>query len=209
MARDSLPIVVDWPALTRPVWERLPGETPKAYAAFEEYRDMAKMQRSQREVAVRLGKHYTQVRDWAGKFHWNRRIEAWDAHAEQLRIATQEQAIVEMADRHARSGMALLTKAMQRLVGDPTADIEAIDPSSLSAADVARLAEVGTKIERLARGADEQKDDSKPIEMKVKVAFDVEPVYPAGTLPSRDGVAPPPVIEQSPQQPQLPPPSDP
>jgi hypothetical protein len=55
-----------------------------------------------------------------------------------------------MANRHARIGMQGLNTVIRRLIGTET--VEAIDPNTLSAQDIARLADVFVKIERLSRG---------------------------------------------------------
>ena len=58
-------------------WERMLEETPPAYAAFCVFRDQG-VQRSYAGTARSLGKHQSQVRRWAKRFHWLERVHAWD-----------------------------------------------------------------------------------------------------------------------------------
>jgi len=57
-----------------------------------------------------------------------------------------------MLEHHRALGRALLTKVQQRLNGDDLNGVAALDPATLSAADVARLAKVGVEVEREALG---------------------------------------------------------
>ena len=58
-------------------YERLPGETAKAFQAFTVYRDLG-IQRSFESVANQLSKSATLIRRWAAKYNWGERIECWD-----------------------------------------------------------------------------------------------------------------------------------
>jgi hypothetical protein len=89
------------------LWERQPGESAKAFAAFTAYRDLPAERRSVREAyAVSRGPKQGQNqvirsapgtwREWASKNAWAARAEAWDR--EQDRVARGE-----LARRRARS----------------------------------------------------------------------------------------------------------
>lgn len=58
-------------------YERLPGETAKAFQAFTVYRDLG-IHRSFESVANQLSKSATLIRRWAAKYNWGERIECWD-----------------------------------------------------------------------------------------------------------------------------------
>jgi hypothetical protein len=205
-----VPKLIDWENLKRPIYERLPGETTKAYGAFEEYRGLSKGDRTITKAAEKYGRSRSVIVDWSIQWHWARRIEAFDEFAERERLDAQVGALRDMAERQALIGATLIKKAMERLVGvEPGTDpenplgVDAIDPSTLDAGDIARLAEAGTKIERLAREADKETHDDRPVELQVKVAFDVAPVYPAGAVGA--GVKAPPTVIEHRERPQLPP----
>ena len=178
-----VPIAVAWDDLAEQPWERLPGETAKAYHAFAVYRDQGVMERSYSKTAAAIERHISGVRTWAKRYWWQKRIDLYDKEMERRSLIAQEQAVVAMNETHARTAVAILSKVGQRLVGvepgpDGTGGVQALDPSKLSAGDVARLTEVAVKVERLARGAETEKYgvDVKPPE--VKIAFNVEPFFP-------------------------------
>lgn len=169
-------------ATDRDPWERQPKETQGAYYGFTLYRDMPPHERSQTKTAAQLNRNVSLVRRHAWRYRWTERIEAYDVAMEQVRRQAARQAIVEMADRHARIAMVALNKIAQRLVGDdtdPLNPVRALDPNTLSAADIARLGEFSYKLERLARGADSDEFDHADA-AKVKIAFNFQPVYPEG-----------------------------
>lgn len=124
-------------------WERQIGETSKAYQAFCVYRDMGP-DRSLRKVARTLHKSLTIIRDWSVKYNWVERAAEWDAEQDRIIRKENEEARKKMLKVHAELGNALLVKAARGLKNLPD--------DALTAFDIARLVEVGSKLERLARG---------------------------------------------------------
>lgn len=128
-------------------WERQENETPKAYAAFCEYRDMGG-QRSLSKVAAKLQKSETLMGRWSGAYSWVDRAAAWDDEQERIdrEAARKEQteAIKRMRKRQAESGHALQCKALLALKKIPIED--------LSALDIVRMLVEGGKMERIGRG---------------------------------------------------------
>jgi hypothetical protein len=141
------------------VWERLPGESAKAYAAFCVYRDLGP--RRSLDEASRL--YHAQpardedgpttrpkrrasgvVRQWAERWDWTSRALAWDHEVEQGKRKKQLEAIQEMAERHAREAMLLQNKAVERL--------RQLRPEELGPQDTLRYLIEAAKLERLARG---------------------------------------------------------
>lgn len=172
--------------LRDPVWGRQPGETAKAFAAWAIYRDLPVFERSIKRATEKMGRRNTAVlEDWNKKYRWQTRKEAWDLHCEDIAIAAQEKAVVEMHERWAHMAFEGLRKVTQRLTGDDDEGITAIDPSKLSAQDVARLSEVFVKIEGLARGDATERIDNQHRPVEIKLAFDSEPRY----RPDTEGVA--------------------
>jgi len=134
-----------------PIWERLPGESPQAYARFLIYRDMPPGQRSLRK----LGFGRSQSEQWSKQHNWVQRCAEWDLYMQRLADVQTEGAVVRMRSRHADLGMALVNKAV--------AGVESIDHTKLAPDDVVTLAKTGVSIERAARGlASEEKAVAPP-----------------------------------------------
>lgn len=170
------PKQIEWERLKSAPWERLPGERDSSWALFRMFRDMPPLTRSQTAVARQTGRSRYTLNEIAQRWHWRFRVEAYDRYLDALARQEQLEAIKEMADRHARTAVAMLSLAARRLVGDGT--VEAIDPSRLSPLEVARLIEIGTKVEAIARGAaSERVQLHTSEEINVKVGFEFNPSY--------------------------------
>lgn len=133
-------------------WERQPFESMRAYSYFCLYRDAEPLERSVKKVAQKVARSVRMMWDLSSKWDWLRRAEAYDLHMQRLKLAAQEKARLEMAERQAKEGTTLQNIAMGGLKnlldekGQVRKDVE-MTPSV-----IARLLEVGVKIERLARG---------------------------------------------------------
>lgn len=136
-------------------WERRMGESSRAFAAFAIYRDLAPRSRSCFAVANQLGYKISEARraarrspgriyDWSRKFEWVKRACAWDAEQDRKLRAANETALLDMAERHARSSLAFQQRALERL--------RSLEVDKLSPSEVVRWFEVGVKVERLSRG---------------------------------------------------------
>lgn len=148
----------------RDAWDRQRGEPRKAYAAFTTYRDAGPSRRSYAQTArthydlptdppadIPAGKR-RQIERWASRWQWGVRVDDWDADQERRRRAAQEEAIREMADRHARAATGLVAAGIRRLRGDPEQNVVRLDLNELTARDVLALVTEGAKLERLSRG---------------------------------------------------------
>jgi len=124
-------------------WDRQTGEGARAWEQFQLYRDLGPS-RSLRQVAETLGKSMSQISKISAQQQWTDRVQAWDREQDRLAQQAQIDAIREMRREHALLGKALRTKATNALRQFPTEEIKA--------ADIARLAEVGTRMERIAHG---------------------------------------------------------
>jgi len=82
--------------MTAMVFEQLPRESNKAFAAFKTYLDMGPA-RSLAAVCDKLGKHRTQLERWSRKFDWHGRVTARDAHLAELERHAIERLAVEKA----------------------------------------------------------------------------------------------------------------
>ncbi len=131
-------------------WERQPGETRRAFAAFCHYRDMG-VKRSTRRVADELTISDTLARRWSARWAWVARSGAWDEEQDRQARAAQLDAIKEMNARQAKIGHAAQAVIQHRL-NEWMKAIQENKGVSLSALEMARLLEAAVKVERLARG---------------------------------------------------------
>lgn len=118
-------------------WERLDNETSRAYAAFRHYRDLG-LQR--RVDAVPVTCTLRTVERWYSHYDWPARVRAWDDEIHRLDDAERLEAIRTMHANHQRAGRAALRKGLQAL--------EQLDPTEIGAGQVARLLELGARLER-------------------------------------------------------------
>ncbi len=131
----------------RESWERLKGESSKAYAHFCLYRDLGP-ERSLRKL-IEDGKATVKQRrleHWSAHNRWVDRAQAYDDELERQLRAKNEKARKEMAERHARLALAGQNILVQQLNAWSQA------PPQLSPSEAARWLDVLVKIERLARG---------------------------------------------------------
>ena len=132
-------------------WDRLTGESSKAYAHFCLYRDMG-VGRSLRQMEKLDGctSQLRQLMRWSSRWRWVERCQQYDDYAERQLRVQQEKDRLEMHKRHAKIavlGQNIAVKAMEALLGKVQSGKQAVAP-----ADVTRLVDVSVKVERLARG---------------------------------------------------------
>jgi len=136
------------------LWHRRPDESTKAFHAFMLYRDMLPKSRSLQKVCQKIGKtpsYVTYLQKWSSRYSWVARATAHDDHLAQVRTEAQEAAIIDMADRQAREGMALQTVGIRRFL-DERGVVRADIVQEMKDGDAIRAIDVGAKIERTARG---------------------------------------------------------
>lgn len=125
------------------LWERQEGEGPKPWEAFVLYRDMGP-QRSVRKVAKELNKSDTLIGRWSSDWNWVNRAAAWDVEQDRQNRIAQNEEIKKMRKRHADLANAMIVKAARALNKIPDDEIKA--------ADINRMVEVASKLERISRG---------------------------------------------------------
>lgn len=129
-------------------WERQPNETPKAFDAFSVFRDLDPQTRSGVIVAERLGKSYSLMQKWSQKYGWVARAAAWDEEKDRVKREAEQKAQIEdikkMRKRH--------TAVAVKMIETAEAALKVIDPADVKPADVTRLMDSATKIERISRG---------------------------------------------------------
>lgn len=124
-------------------WERQDGETPKAFEAFCEYRDLGP-NRSIAKTGQKLGKNLTTLSEWSSKYDWVKRVAAWDVEQDRIAREAQIKEIVAMRKRHA--------KIAERALEKVTEALETINPQEMTHADMTRFMDVASKLERISRG---------------------------------------------------------
>jgi hypothetical protein len=147
-------------------WDRQPGESSKAYHAFCVYRDAASA-RTFEAVAEMLRCSGANVRRWAKKWRWVERTRAFDIDVDRIERAALVRERLAMKKRMARQGV-----DMQVVAGDGLAELQRLikdkdNSLRLTPSDIARLAEVGGKLERYARGEDEENYGTLEIRVRV------------------------------------------
>lgn len=144
------------PAADREPWDRQPGETHKAYRAFEAYRALG-ADRTAQKAAKALGKN--SVTGWSAKWGWLERAEAWDRHEarrmqeavllerekEAKEMATVARGLWTLAFKDLELWHAKIDKRLAQRRGDPSKEAEPI----LSPSDLKNLADAGIKLARL------------------------------------------------------------
>ena len=134
-------------------FERLPGETDRAFAAFLVYRNMG-ADRSIRKAGRKLSKNYATLNQWSVKNSWTERAAAFDDHAAKAEVEAIEDRARKDAkkwadrlnahrERRFRLGSLMLRTAEKLLSGKKRPDPAAAD----------RLAKVGDMLIGLSTGA--------------------------------------------------------
>lgn len=126
------------------LWDRLRGESARAFEAFLAYREMG-AGRSTGKVARKLGKSKALIDRWCVDWHWVERARQFDGvvyDQEQRERARQR---LEMVERHATYGRWMQAKAAERIQG--------MLGEGLTDEQARRFMETGIKTERDALGA--------------------------------------------------------
>lgn len=124
-------------------WERQSGESPQAWKAFQAYRDLGQ-DRTIRAAAEKIGRGKSTLDKYSMDFAWADRAAAWDREQDRQVQKAQLAAIRKMRRDHADLGASMLIKAAKALKRIPEDEIKAVD--------ISRMVEVGSKLERIARG---------------------------------------------------------
>lgn len=132
----------------RNVWDRQPGEHPKAWEAFTKYRD-AGLTRSTIKVAEELGRPRTTLASYSTRYSWVIRVAAWDAEQDRQDQLWLQQERKKAKIRHVRQAQGLANKWLTRLA--------TLNPDELSPSDVVRYADIATRMEREALDMDGKK----------------------------------------------------
>lgn len=141
-------------------WEPQKGESPPAYQAFAEYRDLGEA-RSLESVARLLSKSSQLLKRWSARWKWVERSQAYDTHMQEIEQKAREKALTKKAEDWATKELemaGLLYEKAKSMLGFPltkqvTKDGQTVVmPADWRMRDAAAIAEAGIKMERLARG---------------------------------------------------------
>lgn len=124
-------------------WECQENETPKAYEAFCSYRNMGP-DRSIVKIGQKLGKNKATLEKWSRQHNWVKRAAAWDLEQDRVVRESQIEEIKKMRQRHTQLAMKMLDEAERML--------ELISDRDIKAADISRMVETASKLERISRG---------------------------------------------------------
>ena len=111
------------------LWERLPQESMKAYAAFCAYRDLGP-DRSMAKAGEVLGKSQGLMEGWSAAYDWVKRATAWDDEQDRVARKAQMDEIKKMRVRHA--------KIAQKALDKVSAALDKVNPDAMTNADMAR-----------------------------------------------------------------------
>jgi hypothetical protein len=134
-------------------WDRQPQESHKAFAAFTLYRDLAGDRTLQR-VAEELRCTGANVRRWASRWNWRYREREWDIYQDQRAQEAQIRERMLMAARQAQTAVSMQNIAAAEMEKLRTS-LDTSEPGKrrgLSPSEIAKFLEVGSRIERNARG---------------------------------------------------------
>jgi hypothetical protein len=140
MTTTELPDIADFDLGDRPAWERQPGEPTKVHAAFRIYRDLPTARRSIEDVALQVDSSPRRVYEWAARWDWRERTQAWEDACHRIEDQERLDAIRSMHSLHRKAGRAVMNKALQAL--------SLVDADRIPVGQLARLLELGARLER-------------------------------------------------------------
>jgi hypothetical protein len=127
-------------------WERLPGESAAAHAAFCAYRDFGAernirkaVEGSEKDEAKR-GKRYRVWRSWSTAFRWRERAADYDRYLDKLKQAELRKTIEAQGERRRVVAGKMLTVVEKKL--------DLMDPADLAQGTVAEWVATAIKAER-------------------------------------------------------------
>jgi hypothetical protein len=131
-------------------WERLPGESARAYHAFCAYRDFGPERNIRRAVeeferdGAQREKRYRVWRNWAAGFRWRERAGDYDRYTEKLKRAEERKSIEAQGERR-RAVMGKMLAVVEK-------KLDLMDPADLSQGAVAEWVETAIRAGREVEG---------------------------------------------------------
>jgi hypothetical protein len=137
--------------LAQNAWDRLPGESPLAYSRFQAYLKSTDPTTGKRSIIRTLNilglPPTTMLRGVSNRWNWCLRAELLDQHVERLAIQKHVEFKLKSGREQARLGRRLQELSM-RGASSMLADPDRV--ADMTGNEIAKLADVGVKIERIA-----------------------------------------------------------
>ncbi|MDR0760699.1 MAG: hypothetical protein LBF74_11435 [Treponema sp.] len=131
-------------------WERLPGESGLAYAAFRAFRDLGFERNIRKAVEAaekdegKRDKRYRVWRNWSTQFRWRERAADYDRYMEKLKQAEMRKTIEAQGEKHRAVTGKMLAVVEKKL--------DLMDPADLTQGTVTEWVETAIRAEREATG---------------------------------------------------------
>lgn len=147
------------------LWERQPGETARAFAAFIRYRDLPAEDRTIRNAAVshverskakskpKVVTVERQFEKWSAANYWGARVERYDDALLAVQYEQTAQSRRDLAVKHVDLVDKLTEKAILA--------VTKLDVDALTPADTVRLADAAVKLARIVHGDEPDHDPSR------------------------------------------------
>jgi len=152
-------------------WERLPGETGAAFAAFCAYRDLG-LERNIRKAVESVekdegkrDKRYKVWRNWSTQFRWKERAADYDRYTEKLKQTEFRKTIEAQGEKHRQVTGKMLDVVSKKL--------DSMNPADLAQGTVTEWVQTAIKAEREAAGlvAGNDKPETKQGELNFTSDF--------------------------------------
>jgi hypothetical protein len=139
-------------------WERLPGESGLAYAAFRAFRDFGpernirkavegqfrKAEPSNAHLEAAIGKKYRVWRNWCSQFKWRERAEDYDNYTDKLKQTELRKTIEAQGEQHRAVTGKMLAVVEKKL--------DLMNPADLTQGTVTEWVQTAIRAEREATG---------------------------------------------------------
>ena len=166
-------------------WLRHPDETAKTYAAFRYYRDLGE-QRAGVRVQRKFSLSARLIARWSTVHAWVLRARAWDEHQDRIALAVNTDAIQTMRLEQADCGRTIQAAARETLDArmKPWRDRGCVGEPPFTVLEACRLIQIGSALERTARGLEPAAPGELPGEALHEWAARIEAIL--GTEPGAD-----------------------
>ncbi len=136
-------------------WERQPGEAPRAWKAFQAFRDMGE-ERGVWAVRDNLGftTSYKQLQKWADRNRWMERAAAWDRYLDRKRQKAHIAEVEAMARRQVHIGQVLQDHGLSYVKEELATPDQR--KAAMNANTALRFIDKGVDLEREGLGLDDK-----------------------------------------------------